>query len=411
MKNRTLLLIVFTLAMFASVFLGNKAYAATPTEPWNVVADVVYGEKCVSYNLKTASIGQDSAQNRGFFCGEKSRRALYSELCKQNLPKDAVYEYILPKFSKLVNSFSNVNVVKRDATVSFNRYGFHYTEGVDGVSVDKEKLFDALLKSRGKKIVVKLPLLFDKAVTVSQLKQNTVQKGSFTTYYASSGANRCHNVALAASALNGITVGVGETFSFNEIVGKRNEENGYKQSKVIVDGQYTDGVGGGVCQVSTTLYNALLLSEIMPSACQHSLVSSYVLAGFDAMVSDGGADLTFTNTGDSPIYIAAKTDSASKSVTFVVYGKPNEYKVVRQNEEIRTPFSTVEIVDKQKYPELVYNDQIKVVSSGSDGVTTKSYLCFYRNDKLAFRKLIRQNTYKKVDRVVAKGYLQRPAEQ
>lgn len=410
MKYRTFLLVIFALAVFASVFFGNVAHAESAFEPWNVVAEVTCGDKTVCYNLKTACKGQNNAQERRFFCSEKEKRQLFNRLCKQNLPLDAVYDYVLPKFSRLAKSFSHVNVTKKDATVRFDSNGFHFTEGCDGVSVDKAKLFDELLKSRGKKITVKLPLRYDKAVTVSQLKQNTVKKGSFTTYFASSGANRCHNVALAARRINGITVGVGETFSFNAVVGKRSVQNGYKQAKVILDGKYADGVGGGVCQVSTTLYNALLLSEICPKAFQHTLVSSYVMAGFDAMVNDGGADLSFTNTSDSPLYIAAFVDVNRKSVTFSVYGKPNRYKVVRQNEEERTPFSVVEIVDAQKYPELVYVDQTKVICSGSDGVKTKSYLCYYQNDKLVERKLIRQNTYKKVNKVVAKGYLQRADE-
>lgn len=403
---RIVLLIIFTLALFAGVFFEVYAYAAPSEEPWNVVAVVVCGNRQATYNLKSA-LPCSNAQKRGVFLGERGKHKLFDELCAQNLPKDAVFEYILPGFFQLVQSFDAVNVQKRDATVTFGADGFRYFEGVDGVSVDKLALFDGLLKSRGKKITLNLPLSYEKAVTVADLRKITVKKGSFTTYYTSSGENRCHNVAKAAASLNGLTVGDGETFSFNAVVGKRTEENGYKQSKVILDGNYVDGIGGGVCQVSTTLYNALLLSEIVPRACQHSLVSSYVMPGFDAMVSDGGADLSFTNETGAPLYISAQADNKRKCITFSLYGVPNLYKVVRENEETRTPFSTIEIVDKQKYPELVFSDQTKVIVNGSDGVETKSYLCFYHEDKLVCRKLIRQNVYKKVDKVVAHGYANR----
>lgn len=411
MKLKIFLTIFFALALFAGVFfeISDEAQAAS-IEPWNVTAEVICGDRKETYSLKNIVSGEkwteSEKQNRGYFLGESGKRKLYAELCAMKLPKDAIYNYILPDFSTLVHKFDYTYVQKRDATVTFTKNGFHYNDGVNGVSIDKYKLFDELLKSNGRKITVRLPLKYEKAVTVAELKQKTVKKGCFTTYFTSSGANRSYNIARAAESLDGITVAAGETFSFNDMVGKRTEQNGYKSAKVILDGNYTDGIGGGVCQVSTTLYNALLLSEIVPHACQHSLISHYVMAGFDAMVSDGGADLTFTNNFSYPVYISAKVNKKQKSITFCVYGEPNLCTIKRECDEIRTPYSTVEIVDREKYPELLYADQTKVIVHGSDGVKTKSYLCFYRDGKLVERRLIRQNTYKKVDMLVARGYME-----
>ena len=177
---------------------------------------------------------------------------------------------------------------------------------------------------------------------------------------------------------------------------------------MILDGQYTDGLGGGVCQVSTTLYNALLLSGFIPKAVQHTLVSSYVMAGFDAMVSYGTADLTFVNDTPYPVYIKGETHN--KVVTFTIYGQPNSYEIVRENDEVRERFATKYIVDKVSYPELIYDDQTRVVRNGSDGVKTKSYLCYYKDGVLVMRKQIRSNSYKRVDKVIAHGYKQRPTD-
>ena len=94
-----------------------------------------------------------------------------------------------------------------------------------------------------------------------------------------------------------------------------------------------------------------------------------------------------------------------------MYGVPNAYRVERENSETREPFGVVEVVDPQKYPELVYTDQTKVVVNGSDGVRSQSFLCFYDGEKLVERKLFRENTYKKVDKVVARGSLERPCLQ
>lgn len=408
--KKNLLFAIFTLAIvFAGVSFCRQAYAEQNTEPWNVNVEIVNGEDTAVYNLKNNIKDlKDQSEERLFYSGYNERKKLYDYLLSLDLPREAVYEYIFPNFKQIVSRFDYVTRDRIDAAVNFGKNGFAYTEGRDGVRVDTSKLFELMLNSGGKKMRIRLPLEIDKALTVAELKRNTVKKASFTTQYASSGANRCFNIAKAASSLNGIAVEPGQKFSFNEIVGERTEANGYKTSKIILDGNYQDGVGGGVCQVSTTLYNALLLAGFLPRAAQHSLISGYVKAGFDAMVSYGTTDLTFVNDTEHPIYISASING--KSVTFTVYGEPNKYRVERESVEERDKFCVIEIVDSKKYPELVYEDQIKVITSGSDGVKTKSYLKYYDGDTLVEKKLIRSNNYKRVDKVVAKGALPRPAE-
>ena len=405
MKKRITKLI-FALALLASVFVCNTASAEVFSD-WNVRLEVNYDGDVFCYDLQqNLTPCRENSTDRGFYLGCKGKWQLYETLLKMGLPPLAVYDYLLPNFGKVLDHFNYVNQTRIDATVTFSQSGFAYREGNNGVSIDAQKLFEAALNSRGKVVKIKLPLIVDKAVTVADLKHNTVRRGTFTTTYTNSGANRCFNIDKAVAALNGTTVGVGQTFSFNNVVGARTEERGYKTSKVILDGNYTEGVGGGVCQVSTTLYNALLLAGFIPKASQHSLISNYVKAGFDAMVSYGVADLTFVNDTDYPIYIAASTHN--KSVTFTIYGAPNPFTIVRESVEEREKFHTVQIVDKQKYPDLIYTDQTKIVTSGSDGVKTQSYLKYYVGDKLVETKLIRKNTYKRVDQVVAHGDVERP---
>lgn len=402
---KKILICIFALAFFAGVFVCSEAVAET-LSPWNVNVKVEYNGDVFCYNLAEEAAGlEQQAQQRGFFLGAKAKRKLSEKLLATQLPEDAVHNYILPNFNKLLSHFAYVNQARVDAAVTFDKKGFRYTNGQDGVAINTNKLFDDMINSNGKPVKIALPLKYERAVTTEQLKQNTVERASFCTAFYSSGANRVHNIMRAVESLNGLTIGVGETFSFNNVVGNRTEANGYKTSKIILDGNYTEGVGGGVCQVSTTLYNALLLANIVPSAAQHSLVSSYVKPGFDAMVSFGSADLTFTNTTEHPLYISAWVKD--KAVYFSVYGEPNPYHIVRESVEVRDKFSTTYVVDPNKYPELVYTDQTKVVVGGSDGVKTKSYLKYYQNGKLVETKLIRVNNYKKVNAVIAKGYLER----
>ncbi len=409
---KKILSVIFALAVvFAGAFVvyrADTAFAETDREPWNAVIVAEYRGDVFRYELAKHINGRENeSESRGFYLGRRARARLADSLLRQ-LPKRAVYEYLFPDFGDVAEHFEYVCRERIDATVGFDAKGFSYTAGHDGVSVNEDELFYALLRSDGTTTRIKLPLVYDKAVTVAELKRNTVLKGTFTTRYPNSGVNRCYNIARSTGSINGITVYPNETFSFNKTVGARTEKNGYKQAKVIMDGQYTDGVGGGVCQVSTTLYNALLLANFIPSASAHSLVSSYVKAGFDAMVSYGSADLTFVNDTGYPVYIQGVIND--KSVTFNVYGVPNKYRVERESVEVRDKFSTSEIVDKVKYPELVYTDQTKVVINGSDGVKSQSYLKYYLDGVLTESRLIRKNTYKRVDCVIARGYAERPID-
>lgn len=405
-KKILLLIFVITLAVFAGVFSASAYAQSESLQPWNVILEVEYNGDVFTYDLaKEISRYPQEAENRAFYLGSYGKRQKFAELLAMGLDYGAVCEYVFPNFLQTAKHFSYVERKRADSVVTFGKNGFKYSAHTDGVAVDVKKLVDFAFASGGKKLKVKLPLVIDKAVTERDLKANTVLKGKFTTSFNSSGENRCHNIATAVNALNGTTVNAGETFSFNAAVGERSEKNGYKTSKIIMDGEYTDGIGGGVCQVSTTLYNALLLSEFIPKATQHTLVSSYVMTGFDAMVSYGSADLTFVNVTEHPVYIGAYV--SGKSVTFCVYGEPNEYKVVRENCEEREPYKTVVVCDEKKYPELVYDDQYKVVRNGSDGVKSKSYLLYYKNGKLIEKRLIRSNVYKKVDKIVACGKIPR----
>ena len=396
--KKLIIVILVTLTIFVGVF---SLSAQAEVYPWNVHATIVYGNKTYTYNLKNHI---DGCNPKVVFLGEKSRWQLYQYLQTLPLTEREIYNYVLPNFDDVLQFFADVCHQKRDATVHFDKNGFTYLVGSDGVSINQKQLFESMLCCHNGESIV-LPLVVHKATTVGELKHRTQLRAKFTTYFPNSNAERVHNITLATQSLNGTIVDVGEKFSFNQVVGKRTEQNGYKSAKVIVDGTYVDGVGGGVCQVSTTLYNALLLADILPSACQHSLISNYVLAGFDAMVSDSGADLTFVNNTGRPIYIQGVVQN--KSVTFSIFGLPNKFEIQRESIAEITPFDTLEVVDKTKYPHLVYTDQTQVVRGGSNGVKSQSILHYYQNGKLVESKLIRKNNYKKVDKLVARGYLAR----
>lgn len=146
--------------------------------------------------------------------------------------------------------------------------------------------------------------------------------GQFSTDYSSSGENRASNIELAAKFLDGAVIPSCGILSFNETVGARTEERGFKTAHVIFEGKFIDGVGGGVCQVSTTLYNAAIRAGLETDSQSHSLPVSYVGIGFDAMVSST-ADLWILNPYDSEATLRA--ECKNKRLTIKIYGEKGSW--------------------------------------------------------------------------------------
>lgn len=219
---------------------------------------------------------------------------------------------------------------------------------------------------------------------------------TFSTYYGDSTQNRKDNIALASNKINGLTLYPEDEFSFNDIVGKRTENNGFKSAYVIVDGEYVEGVGGGVCQVSSTLYNCALLCNLAITCVNpHSLAVSYVAPSFDAMVSTA-SDLRFVNTLSSPITIKMRADG--KYLCAQIYGI-DKFDIKRRSQTIEyLPF------DIEYREDLSLSPGEEVIDTyGKEGIKTEGYLDYYKNGKLINSVLIRRDTYKPQKRIVLRG--------
>lgn len=155
--------------------------------------------------------------------------------------------------------------------------------------------------------------------------------GSYTTsYYA--GGNRGQNVAIAASKINNVVILPGEVFSFNSTVGPRSAANGFKPAEEYSNGQTVIGIGGGTCQVSTTLYNAVLYSDLaIVSRLNHMFAIGYAPLGQDATVSDTGVDFKFSNNTEHPIKISAVTGGGKITVSIIGTAREVEHKVKIEN--------------------------------------------------------------------------------
>ncbi|WP_047982989.1 VanW family protein [Ornithinibacillus californiensis] len=148
---------------------------------------------------------------------------------------------------------------------------------------------------------------------LSDIRTNEI--GSYLTYYRAGNKERSHNIRLATEAINNYVVFPGEEFSFNKVVGKRTVDKGYKRAPVIVKGELSEDVGGGICQVSSTLFNAVSLKGIkIVERYSHSRSVPYVPPGRDATVSWWGPDFVFKNEYSHPILIRAKANDGKMSI-------------------------------------------------------------------------------------------------
>ena len=228
-------------------------------------------------------------------------------------------------------------------------------------------------------------------ITEAILKEIQHPISEFTTYFASSSQGRKNNIKISSIKVNGSVVLPNEVFSFNECTGERTWDTGYMESKVIIDGRFVPDVGGGVCQVSTTLYNAVLRANLeIVERHPHSIPVRYVQKGKDAAVSYGYLDLKFRNSYEFPIYIQSKVTSSV--VTFRIFGgKVNEN---RQTNIISILQETINPeIEKHVDNSLIPGSMI-IVQKGRYGYKVNTYKVIYENKKKKKRELISNDFYK-----------------
>ncbi len=229
-------------------------------------------------------------------------------------------------------------------------------------------------------------------VTVAKLKAITRETARFSTSFASSGANRRHNLTLAAKAISGTVLLPNETFSFNKVVGERTAQRGFLEANVVINGEFQKGIGGGVCQVSTTLFNAVLLAALpVENAAAHSIPVSYVPFSQDCTVSSA-IDFRFTNDTDHPVYIAATVKGST--LTFVLYGQKKGVPCHLESEVVKhIPFRNL----YEDGTEVKDPTAATLLSAGREGILSRLYRV--RGNE---RTLLRENRYAAKDAIYKK---------
>ncbi|HSQ90086.1 VanW family protein [Romboutsia sp.] len=252
-----------------------------------------------------------------------------------NINLHASYDEV--KLSSIIDKIcKEINVGVKQATIEIKETGqIITTESKEGIEVDiiklKENIYDMIDKKDIKEINLPINIIKPKISTEAVKSINTIL-GQYSTSFNDS-TSRGSNIHVAGKSTSDILIMPGEIFSYNKSTGARTWSNGYKPAKVIVGGKYVNGEGGGVCQVSTTIYNAALLAGMeIKEVHNHTFPSRYAPRGKDAAVSYGYTDFKFKNTYSHPIYI--KNIVNNGAITSKIYGcRQDREKIYIRTEE------------------------------------------------------------------------------
>ncbi len=295
-----------------------------------------------------------------------------------------------------------VNYVNREPVNStvesfnFSTKTFTFTEDRPGAKIDPDDLYTRLttLLDSGvtNSTVHVVPQRIEAEMTKAELMNRFGLVSAYTTS-TTSNKNRNTNIQLSAAAINGITVLPGEIFSFNGTTGERTAAKGYKEAAAISGGQSRDEIGGGVCQTSSTLFNAVVRADLeIIERNPHAWPSNYVEKGFDATVNWPGLDFKFKNNTEWPVFIVA--GYSSQKVTVNIYGMS-----LGPGVSIDLESDLTRTIPKPSGTEYVLNTSLapgesKKTVTGREGYVVQTWKVWYQSGKEVRREVLFTTTYK-----------------
>ncbi|MFA6865934.1 MAG: VanW family protein [Clostridia bacterium] len=328
----------------------------------------------------------------------------YDSLSKEETP------YFLTKLNKTLESDIDKIIEKcsedsQNAKIlNFKNGNFSYSNEKNGYKVSKKSLIKSIAKSQNDEKIIIQKQEFSPEITKNELKKHTKKMVEFTTNYRTSSIARKTNIAVACDRIDNQIVMPNATFSFNEIVGKRSVGNGFLMSKVIFNGELVEGIGGGVCQVSSTLFVAWAKAGLaIKSSRSHSQKVSYIKQGLDTTVTEW-CDLVLSNDTAFPIYIDVSHNSEEMGVT--LYGNQLGCDVRLRVEKYKEmPYTEYEVIDeevkKEESEQGENKDRIdwkedeksRIIAEPINGLLFYTYRDFYLGNRLIYAEKIRSNYY------------------
>lgn len=312
-------------------------------------------------------------------------------LSTSDLPKDLNLDAIFEEYcTEPVDAVMNMETFE----VTYELYGYTFD-----LEAAREKLATA---GYGQTIEIPMTYLVPEVLgkDLAEMLYRDVL-GSCQTPHTSD-TNRNTNLKLACKAINGYVLYPGDVFDYNKIVGQRTEAAGYKPAGAYSNGETVQEVGGGICQVSSTLYYSALIADLdIVTRKNHSYLSSYIDPGMDATVSWGGPEFRFRNSTNYPVRVVAEVSGGYVKIQLVGTDEKDYYVEMKYKFTSTEKFDTV-TKEYEFDNEEGYKDG-DIVQTGIDGKTVKTYKCKYdkKTGKLLSETLEATSTYKRRDQVVA----------
>jgi len=383
---------------FGQPALKKKIYINTPNKTYKLD----YSKLKVKFNIdKTVEEAFNYGKNLGIL--DKYR------VIKKQQEKELklIYSYDKSAVKDIVASIEkDINVKPQNAKIEVINGGMvKVVPDKKGVKLISDKLEKDILAefNGGLKVEVNInaEIKDSKAViTADKLSMIDGKISTYSTNFSTSIPQRINNITLATKSINGILLMPGETFSFNNVVGERTAARGYKEAGVVLGSKVESGLGGGICQVSSTLYNALLLANIKAIERKpHTIPSSYVPKGCDATVDYGNIDYKFKNTLTYPIYIEGHVQN--KNLYFNIYSNSSLLK--RKYEVFNEIYETIQPKVKEVPDSTLAAGNIVIEQQPLIGYKVKVYRKVLENGKVINTELISNDFYKPVDGIKKLG--------
>lgn len=326
--------------------------------------------------------------------------------CNENI--DLVFSYDDSKISNFEDTIKkSVNKEPVNAKVTVDNGTVSIVDGQAGKKINEEELTKAIKENingdlnNNNEVEIAVQDIEPK-VTKDKLKDINSVLGTFKSDFSSSNPGRSKNISLATNAVNGTILMPGEEFSYNDTVGERTRERGFKDAAIFVNDEVQDGLGGGICQVSTALYRAAMRAGIRSTERHnHSMPTSYSPLGLDATVAWGSLDYKFKNPYESPIYIEGII-TGDKNIIFNIYGNKND-KGDKTYELVGNVVETYEPAVKEVSDQSLKEGQWKWDKTPVKGYKAQSYLITYENGNEISKEPIATDIYRKVDGVKLVG--------
>ncbi|MHB1651546.1 MAG: VanW family protein [Desulfitobacteriaceae bacterium] len=367
------------------------------------------GQEKLKINLQELglSLNLESALDQAYSWGRQgslSHKILDKLKASQGLKLNAPYIWDEQKLTETLHSkLEPLNQAPLNATFKIENNSMNISKEVDGKSVDFLALVQEVRKLEPVNIhPIKIPIQTIKpAITSAQLEvlKPDGLVATYSTRFDPSQVNRTDNLRLAAKALDGVLLKPEENFSFNDRVGPRTEEAGYLEAIIIENGQFVPGLGGGVCQVSSTLYNTVLLADLtITERANHALAVTYVPLGQDATVAYGSLDLKFRN--DSGGYLLIRSQVDRDTITFSLYGKSVPGRQVTISNSIN---KVIQPPEQRRVDRSLPPGSTSVLQSGQAGYIVSTTRLVKVRGKIIKTESLGSSTYQAVPRIILTG--------